>query len=85
MCRPLEETLMMQSRAIQLTREAKLGPTRASERLQLWAAANEGAIHGLPVISQYWLYVKDQHRTIDGSHASFIGSALAVGKYRFQA
>ena len=50
----------------------------ASLWLELWPAANKGTFHGLPVISQHWLYVMDQQRAIDGSHASFIGSALAA-------
>ena len=57
----------------------------ASVRLRLWVAANKRAHHGLPVITQPWLSVKDQQRAIDGSHASFIGSTLVADKDSFHA
>ena len=57
----------------------------ASVWLELWVAAHNGTLYGLPAVSQHWLYVKDQQRAIDGSHGSFIGSALAADEDSFQA
>ena len=85
MCLPLEKSMLMKLRALQLTHAAEFGPMMASHWLQMWVAANKWALQGLPVMSQHWLYDKDQHRAIDGSHTSFIGSALAADEDRFRA